>query len=76
MLSPLNDNKNIGIMEFVPAKERKQIYREIEQTGITENDKTIHLKKGFLAMVSLETEPVRGRTKDTFICTMDKLIMC
>jgi ATP-dependent DNA ligase len=63
LLSTINDDKNIGVMEFVPAKERKQIYREIEQTRITENDKAIYFKNGIPCNVKFRNWTSKGKLR-------------
>ncbi|MCM2534176.1 ATP-dependent DNA ligase [Neobacillus pocheonensis] len=63
LLSPLDSNQNIGVMEFVPTKERKQIYREIEQTGITENEKAIYFKQGIPCNVKFRNWTSKGKLR-------------
>lgn len=45
ILSSLDKEHSLGVMEFVPIQERKKIYMAIEETGSVENDGVIWLKQ-------------------------------
>lgn len=46
LLNSLEDGRPIGLMEFIPEKDRKRIYREVENNGVKETDKIIRLNQG------------------------------
>lgn len=64
LLSSLEgNNQNIGVMEFVPIQDRKQIYKEIEKQGTTENDKVIYFKKGIPVNVKFRNWTSKGKLR-------------
>jgi DNA ligase 1 len=63
LLSSIDKGQNIGVMEFVPRKERKQIYKEMNKIGIEETDTVIRFNKGIPCKVKFRNWTSQGKLR-------------
>lgn len=63
ILQSVDDNRTIGVMEFMPVEERKRLYRKIDRSIISEDDKVSWLGQEVICNVKYRNWTSKGKLR-------------